>query len=331
MSGILPYFHPTSVLIVDDDATFLDSFCFRYDELMLCEPETSVERALERLREDSGQTSVAEMVSSVETPSDSVEGDCTLRLRPSQIASIMHDAQRFAQISVVIVDYAMPRMTGVDFCRHLRGQAVKKVLLTGKTGESTAVAAFNEGLIDLFLVKQDSDLPRKIVSEVARLQHAYFAQRTAALDPMVSFEDHGFLADPAFARWFAEFRQRHTIVEHYVTSSPPGLLLIDAEGHTTKLVISGEERMRAQLETAQEAEAPAELIRRLQSKTAILACPTMGGYYQPEHQRDWPKYLLAATPVHGEVLWRVAQQVGGETSRIVPLAQFRRSCRRASA
>ena len=65
----------------------------------------------------------------------------------------------------------MPKMTGVEFCRAIRGLPVKTILLTGKASLETAISAFNEGVIDCFLQKQDSNVSTALRREIKRLQH----------------------------------------------------------------------------------------------------------------------------------------------------------------
>ena len=53
----------------------------------------------------------------------------------------------------------MPGMTGMELCRKIK-RFHQEILLTGKTSDATAVAAFNKSWIDLFLVKHDPGASR---------------------------------------------------------------------------------------------------------------------------------------------------------------------------
>ncbi|MFT3741115.1 MAG: response regulator [Gammaproteobacteria bacterium] len=78
------------------------------------------------------------------------------KLNLSKIQDIHLIPDRFAQPSVVVIDYDMPKINGIDVCRMLPDISVKKIMLTGKAGNKTGVGAFNEGLIDQFIVKASS-------------------------------------------------------------------------------------------------------------------------------------------------------------------------------
>jgi CheY-like chemotaxis protein len=88
----------------------------------------------------------------------------------------VHNEHRFEQVSVVVVDYDMPEIDGLEFCRNLKNKAIKKILLTGKADEQTAVRAFNEKTIDRFIRKQDDDVMARLNRAIAELQREHFDQ-----------------------------------------------------------------------------------------------------------------------------------------------------------
>jgi CheY-like chemotaxis protein len=326
MSTLLPLYHPTTCLAIDDDRLYLDSFCYNYADVTLCATEHRPEHAIERLLKDAGRTGLAIDDANLPPAGDERADDPVVRLPASRIAAMASDPARFARVSVAIVDFAMPGMTGIELCRKIKHLPVKKVLLTGKTGDATAVAAFNEGLIDLFLVKHDPELPGKLTRIIREQQYAYFKALTAPLDPIVKLEDTAFLGDPGIAAWVREFSARIGAVEHSLLPSPPGLMLADEAGHVTVAWINSQDRMRAQLEIAIEECAPEALVERLRAGDALLACPTQTGFYEQRHACDWQKYVLPCEEISGNALWKVAIQRELAPSRsAVSLRQYRRS------
>src|ERR1700677_1218699 len=63
------------------------------------------------------------------------------------IQNLIYDARRFEEISTLVVDYFMPGMDGLTFCRNFQENAYVKIMLTGEADQSLAIAAFNEGVI----------------------------------------------------------------------------------------------------------------------------------------------------------------------------------------
>jgi DNA-binding response OmpR family regulator len=123
----------------------------------------------------------------------------------------------------------MPKMTGVEFCRAIRTLPVKPILLTGKAGLETAIAAFNEGVIDCFLQKQDSNVSAALRREIKRLQAENFS-RSDPIKRALGLRKPSFFSDPSFAKLFKEVSEANGIAEHYVCANPPGTMMRDAEG-----------------------------------------------------------------------------------------------------
>jgi CheY-like chemotaxis protein len=326
MSALLPLYHPTTCLVIDDDRLYLDSFDYNYADVTLCATEHRPEQAIQRLLKDAERTGLTVEEADLARLDEWEAGDPVIRLPASHIASLARDPARFSRISVVVVDFAMPSMTGVELLQQIKHLPVKKVMLTGKTGDSTAVAAFNEGLINLFLVKQDPDLPDKLRRVIRELQYAYFKDIAAPLEPIAKLEDTAFLDDPGVASWRDKLAERIHAVEHYLLSSPPGLMLVDEEGQVTIAWINSENRMRAQFEIAIDNDAPAALLKKLSAGDAMLICPTPTGFYEEQHASDWRKYVLPCEEIGGNALWKVAiRQDQALSLSAVSLEQYRRT------
>lgn len=310
MQPMLPYFHPTTCLVVDDDTLFLESFAHRYGAAMLCATESNPKTAIQRLRAQTRMT--ASSVPSVHSPIAALpeglseDGEALFRVETSSILQIARRLERFSHLSVIIIDYAMPAMSGLDVCRSIKDLPVKKILLTGMAGDSTAVDAFNEGLIDFFLVKQDARLSERLPVEVDRLQREYFAQRTVGLEPVSRTDDAAFLRDPALASWLEQLSKDVGAVEHYLMTTTPGLMLVDQTGKATLAYVFSADRMRAQREIAVHEGAPAALIARLEAGKTLLVCPSETGFYDARFAATWPKYVHDAVPVSGASAWQAA-------------------------
>ena len=138
--------------------------------------------------------------------------------------------ERFAHVSVIIVDYDMPGMNGIEFCRQLSEYPMKKIMLTGKATQAIAVEAFNGGLIDCFLLKHQEDISSTIREEVRIRQDDYFDDITSSVKFALSLQSPDPLDDDAFRDTFHRLRLKHNIVEYYLTARPEGVLMIRDDG-----------------------------------------------------------------------------------------------------
>lgn len=73
-------------------------------------------------------------------------------------------------VDMVILDYMMPDLDGIEVCRRLRGNPrtanVPVLMLTARSGESTRREAFEAG-VNAFMLKPLH--PRELLEEVGRL------------------------------------------------------------------------------------------------------------------------------------------------------------------
>ncbi|MFK7914231.1 MAG: response regulator [Pseudomonadales bacterium] len=87
---------------------------------------------------------------------------------------LLGDRTKTKVFSVVVCDYLMPRMDGLEFFSRIKGLGVSRILLTGAADEKLAVDAFNEGLIDYFVLKSDVDAIPKLWGYAFRSQSSFF-------------------------------------------------------------------------------------------------------------------------------------------------------------
>jgi CheY-like chemotaxis protein len=302
-----PFYHPTSILVLDDDPLFLESLDFQFSDEISCQTFTRPDAALEHLREQANQhpnfARYFKDCSDMDFGSELKLGDRLLRLQLSELRSVVDDQARQQRVSVAIVDYDMPKMTGVEFCRAIRDLPVKTILLTGKAGLETAIAAFNEGVIDCFLQKQDASVTYALRREIKRLQDEYFAEICEPINSALALQRPCFFSDPSFVKLFNEVAEKNGVVEHYVCASPPGVMMRDAEGHESFLLISDVESANSQAKVAESQSAPADLLQLLRTRKAQAWFPTNEGFYHPDFEANWSRYIWPAQVLPGSGAW----------------------------
>jgi len=302
-----PFYHPTSVLVLDDDPLFLESLDFQFSEEVSCQTFTRPDAALEHLRAQSSQhpnfARYFRDVSEMNLPSETRFGDRLLNLQVAELQAVVDDISRHQRVSVAIVDYDMPKMTGVEFCRAIRSLPVKTILLTGKAGLETAISAFNEGVIDCFLQKQDPSVTFALRREITRLQREYFEAVSDPITRALDLRKPCFFTDPNFITLCREMADKHEIVEHHISVAPPGLKMRDADGKELFLLMSDDQLATAQREAAEAAGAPSELLHLLRSRKMHAWFPTSDGRYESDYALSWPQFIWPAHPLPGSDVW----------------------------
>ena len=262
--GLTPYYFPTTVVFIDDDPAFLDGISLSMPEGLAFRAYTGAEQALAHIHEVSHEQPVPERCFVVAAPEPGSQGENPrVEFDLTPITETLYSEQRFAEVSVAIIDYDMPSMDGLEMCRQLEGHAIRKILLTGKADESDAIRAFNEGLIDHFIAKSSPNAIESLLDTIRRFQDDYFRRVSRPLIPALGPQVRGFLSDRGFVAYFRQLMAQRGWVEYYLDPVAPGLLCLDAAGHPTLVMIGDSEYLGRCANRAQrQAPEMADLLRR---------------------------------------------------------------------
>ncbi|MGV3495137.1 MAG: response regulator, partial [Ramlibacter sp.] len=117
-------------------------------------------------------------------------------LIPQILAYWSRYTERYALSRVVVVDFSMPGMDGLQALAELGDWPGARVLLTGQADEQVAVRAFNRGLIDQFIPKQTPDISRRLVEAVERLLYTSHARHAQTWRSTLQQEQSALLRSP---------------------------------------------------------------------------------------------------------------------------------------
>jgi CheY-like chemotaxis protein len=249
-----------------------------------------------------------------------------------RICRISNSPHRFRTPSVLVVDYSMPQMNGVEFCEALRDLPCKKILLTGTADENVAVAAFNRGLIHRYIRKSDDDALDELEREILDLQLEFFMDRSRDMRSILALQDYSFVTDPAIGVLLGELSERHQIVEHYLHANPGGFLLYDRDAKARLLIIENEQSMNAHYEVAQDNNAPASMLAALKAREIIPNFSDGDGMYSPAFADRWHKYCEPARRIEGREIYYSALfdlVPDAEAEAVLPFTDFLRAQARA--
>lgn len=291
------YQHPSTTVLVDDNAGFLDSLRFQLGEGLPCKTFADAQAAIAWLR----QCSRAAVPASFFTPGVDPFAVQPLNvvLHVERIRKQACDPQRFAIPLVLVVDYSMPGMNGIQVCEAVKDLPCRRILLTGAADERVAIDALNRGLIDLYVRKSDHDALERLDAELARLQRRCFLEQAAALRSLLPLHGYGFIDDAAVVALFEQTTERLRIVEHYLVHAPSGFLLLDREGRSWRLVIETEPGMQSHLEMARDSHAPPSLLAALEDRLIIPDFSAGDGMYSHAFGKDWYRYTAPARVCEG--------------------------------
>ncbi|WP_321909436.1 MULTISPECIES: response regulator [unclassified Paraburkholderia] len=311
--AIQPFSYPTTVAFVDDSAAFLSNLSLQLDPDLAFRLFSSPSEALKFLNGRAGPNRAAEPIFSPYLDrTEENDAHQVIAMRVDAIRSLVHNASRFESVSVVVVDYDMPELNGMEFCRRITDPSIRKIVLTGKADEHVAVKSFNEGLIDRFIRKHEVDAVETLNQAIGDMQRAYFDRCCSTVLEALAVSEYAFLKDHALAAHVKGIADSLGIVEHYLSYQPHGLLMFDGVGTAYLLVIHTDESLRGVREIAVEQGAPASFLAELDSRRSLPYFWRTEGYY-PAQCAEWQPYMHPASEFHGDrrYLYAVVKKPAG--------------------
>ena len=292
------YQHPSLTVLVDDSEAFLARLQFELGAGVVSEAFSDPRKALAWLRRQHGAAPRDDLLSAA-----ACDGACTQRhcvtLDIARIFRIGFRPQRFMLPSVLVVDHRMAKMNGIEFCEALADLPCKKILLVAPGDERAALDAFNRGLIDRAISKVDDDALDQLARAIASLQQQYFSELSDRLPAVAALHGFSFIGDPSVAALVRGLIAEHGIVEHYLYPQPSGLLLYEANGKASLLVIETEDGMNAHHEVARDSGAPPSLLDAIEARCIIPFFRNGDGMYADTVGERWYRFCAPARVCHG--------------------------------
>jgi CheY-like chemotaxis protein len=301
ITGIPCCYYPTTVLLIDDDEKYLN---------VLKDSVIGPHKAFTKPYEAVKYLSTAHFTSLEDycATDNGMPGAEThlIEVDLSKVHECVYSPQRFEEVSVVVVDYQMPGMNGIDFCKSIRSSNFKIILLTGEATHALAVDAFNDSIIDQFIQKSTPYLHRELSKTIAEMQFRHFQDVSAYL--INSFVNNGktaprFLQNGHFVTFFRDILKKHHVAEYYLLNHFGDFVMITQAGKIMYFMVRDDQTFDELLRFEVEPEYLAEpspharaLYEAIQRKEKI---PFLWGLKDRPEFLSWPIYPLKTEACDG--------------------------------
>lgn len=224
--NVFNYFsRPYTVACVDDDRNFLELLAMALPSSLSVQYFSKTRTFIERIQHSTllAQRDFALFNKALNS---TTEAEHT-------IIRLLHywhnNPQRWSICELGILDYAMPRLNGLEVLGMLPEWPGKRMLLTGVADERVAVEAFNQMLIHRYIPKHTEDVIDKFcaaVREISPQFHMPYQQlvRTQLNDAQISL-----LKSESASKALRHFADMHWI-EYVVLDNPFGVLGLSSTG-----------------------------------------------------------------------------------------------------
>tara|TARA_A100000171_G_C2134817_1_gene149437 strand:+ start:533 stop:1522 length:990 start_codon:yes stop_codon:yes gene_type:complete len=247
MTPIMPCFYPTTVVLIDDDFFMLKNLVPGLD--LEDKPHKAFHDAHEGLAFINQDQYRETFVDRLAACDEGFEGD-SLSFSPRCLLRELKSPKRFEQVSVLVVDYEMPGMNGIDLCKKIENPFVKKILLTGVADENVAVEAFNKGLICSYIRKHAPNFQEQLQDAVIRAQQDYFRELFYfPLQTLKKRPESTALVDPVFIHYFNQLIEKDRIQEFYLAESTGSFLMVGPDQKLYSLITLDDGLINAFLES----------------------------------------------------------------------------------
>lgn len=276
------YSYPITLMLVDDDMRFLKSLALRLEASESYILRDDAQKALKFLEEEYRPFfNMDTFLKSQLESSKYGTGYQPLRLDNNAIFELISKPNRFEDIGIVIIDYDMPGINGVDFCKKIPQKQIKRIMLTGAADNNTAIQAFNDHFIDKFIVKGSSNQDLTLNDGVKEQHDAYFIDLTLMATKTFLLECSQCLTDPAFISLFNKIYHKYNIVEHYLLEETGSFLLIDKQGNLFWFIVRNDEDLEVYTSLGKEYQVSADLLNDIKLGKKVPYFPDTDSWNAP--------------------------------------------------
>ena len=297
-------FHPTNYIFVDDDTSLLDAVAMNMDTNIPYVLEHQGPEALDYiLAHTYPKTATSSIITENE---DFFSYDSTKESFNVDFGELLKDLDkpdRFKKIVVAVIDRVMPDIDGLELCRKLRKTdgCIKLLLLTGNTQSSEAVEAFNDGIIDRFMTKDQTATSDKLMLAVKELAYEAFQELSAELCSILH-KNTAILSNERFQQEFNKVVNEKAIVEYYLVDSRGSYFMADRLGKTYMFLVRTEEDFQEFFEMASNSGAPKHVLQAIRDRQQMPYTGMNKSHLKLEGD-VWEECMVPARKVPGQEIF----------------------------
>lgn len=289
---IIPYFqHPTTVCFIDDERAFLDLLkkCISDKNRINKFYQDPIEVLNSSLVKKSKISKVDDFKHQISLQEEDVDEDTVYTVDYKSIYNQIYNKDRFQEVSVFVVDYAMPKLDGINFFKKIKELPAKKILLTSKASPRKGIDVLNTGLVHYFFEKDINTGQSKLNNKVDKMCDNYFVELSQKIFPLSPIHQSS-----VYITLFEKWQEENKIIEYYQCDELGSYLGISSDGHISFLALTTDKEIETQINMAFNAGIEDAMTKKLSKREQLIFL-----FSDIEKDFDIPVWKKLAYPIFG--------------------------------
>jgi len=268
MNLAFPFRFPMAILLVDDDKEVIDATAQAFSYLLpghFVYKMHSAKAAIRFLEEHALR--FKSVPSEIDFSSFTPQGEAVFNAE--NLSNLDALKMHSASVGIAIIDYAMPEMSGVEFAKKIAEHSLSKILLTGQATITEALGAFNAGLIDRYVSKDESKAVQTLTTYVQELQQQRFNDLNGQFFYFLGDGHFSFLTKPDVQASLIDVCERINADRIAPYFSPPGLLVANKANDRFLIIVADDDTIASRIEIAKADGVGIDVIDAMYARTGL--------------------------------------------------------------
>jgi CheY-like chemotaxis protein len=290
------FYFKSKIILIDDNDSFLDNLSYKLSDHYLVDTYNDPNKALADILSnynDNIISSTPNLLIEIENEEDELYYSVDF----PRIKNLADAPDKNETVSVVIVDYSMPSMNGIEFCKKIAHLPILKIMLTGHADFRIAVDAFNNGIIDRFLVKDTQFMLDEITNGINIMQKLFFEKLSYPLLNCFSSQKETLITSKEYTDHFQRIINELNAVEYYLLNALGSYQLIKEDQTKYYFIVMLDHQIDEYIEIAKSLNGDATIINKMTDRTHAPIFIDDLDYKLPVS--DWDSLLQPIEQVNG--------------------------------
>lgn len=162
-------YYPTTTIFLDDNNDFLESLkVLEFSDKNIFTTNANI--AMDHINKEKSKMLIIPKITNAETQDEYIQHHL------QNVKKRIFMPNKESEISVLVIDYDMPQIDGISFCKNLNkvNSNIYKILLTGADKDDVISEALESGCIDFFLPKSNTNTLNKLKETIKNGKEKYF-------------------------------------------------------------------------------------------------------------------------------------------------------------